>query len=209
MPDQIPARRSRKERVTKETSLLVELDLDARPAAATPTGDGPGGEAAATGHGFLDHLLDQLARHGRFDLQVSGKGDLHIDVHHLAEDAGITIGQAFSEALAERGGIERYGSAYVPMDETLAHVVVDLSGRPFLAFEAAGFAGDSGGFNVFHLRELLRGFANHAGATVHVRVLAGEETHHVCEAVMKAFARALRDAVAVTHDQLPSTKGLL
>lgn len=203
MASSVPVRRSTMKRVTSETSLLVKLDLDGgtAPASSDPAG--------ATGHGFLDHLLAQLRKHGRFALAVSGRGDLHIDVHHLAEDCGITIGQAFHEALADRGGIERYGAAYVPMDETLAHVVVDLSGRPYLAFEASGFEGDSGGFNAFHLREFLRGFANHAGATVHVRVLSGEETHHVCEAVMKAFARALRDAVALTHDQLPSTKGLL
>lgn len=203
MASSVPARRSTKERVTSETSLQVKLDLDGGVDATSLDA------AGNTGHGFLDHLLAQLSKHGRFALAVSGKGDLHIDVHHLAEDCGITIGQSFHEALGDRGGIERYGAAYVPMDETLAHVVVDLSGRPYLAFEAAGFEGDSGGFNAFHLREFLRGFANHAGATVHVRVLSGEETHHVCEAVMKAFARALRDAVALTHDQLPSTKGLL
>lgn len=185
-------------RETRETQVRVTLDLDSR-----------AGGTAATGHGFLDHLLDQLIRHGRFALGVSGTGDLHIDVHHLAEDSGITLGQAFAKALGDRAGIERYGDAFVPMDETLAHVVVDLSGRPYLAFEPAGFEGDSGGFTAFHLREFLRGFANHAGATVHVAVLSGEETHHVCEAVMKAFARALRDAVAITHDALPSTKGLL
>lgn len=186
------------QRVTRETRLKVTLDLDAAP-----------GGSAVTGHGFLDHLLDQLVRHGRLSLAVEGEGDLHIDVHHLAEDTGITLGQAFDTALGQREGIERYGDAFVPMDETLAHVVVDLSGRPYLSFDAAGFEGDSGGFNAFHLREFLRGFANHAGATVHVTVLSGEETHHVCEAVMKAFARAVRDAVRVTHDALPSTKGLL
>lgn len=186
------------ERDTRETRLRVTLDLDARQ-----------GGTAATGHGFLDHLLDQLIRHGRFALSVEGEGDLHIDVHHLAEDTGITLGQSFATALGHREGIERYGDAFVPMDETLAHVVVDLSGRPYLAFDPAGYEGDSGGFNAFHLREFLRGFANHAGATVHVTVHSGEETHHVCEAVMKAFARSLRAATLVTHDALPSTKGLL
>ena len=186
------------ERDTRETRLRVTLDLDARQ-----------GGTAATGHGFLDHLLDQLIRHGRFALSVEGEGDLHIDVHHLAEDTGITLGQAFATALGRREGIERYGDAFVPMDETLAHVVVDLSGRPYLAFDPAGYEGDSGGFNAFHLREFLRGFANHAGATVHATVHSGEETHHVCEAVMKAFARSLRAATLVTHDALPSTKGLL
>jgi imidazoleglycerol-phosphate dehydratase len=134
---------------------------------------------------------------------------VHVDVHHLAEDCGIVLGQAVAEALGDRLGIERYGDAFVPMDETLAHVVVDLSGRPFLAFEPAGFEGNAGGFNAHHLRELLRGFCNHAGATVHVRVLSGVETHHVCEAVVKAFARSLALAVAVTGKELPSTKGLL
>ncbi len=195
------ARQARVERATSETRVSVALDLDA------PTRTGA--RAASTGHGFLDHLLDQLARHGRFDLAVDGEGDLHVDVHHLAEDVGITLGQAVREALGSREGIERYGDAFVPMDETLAHVVLDLSGRPFLAFEPRGFAGEAGGFTAYHLRELLRGFANHAGATVHVRVLAGEETHHVCEAVMKAFARALGAATRVTRSDLPSTKGVL
>lgn len=185
-------------RTTSETDVTVAVDLD-----------GAAGGSVALGHGFLDHLLDQLVRHGRFALTVNGTGDLHVDVHHLAEDTGITLGQAFARALGGREGIERYGDAFVPMDESLAHVVVDLSGRPYLAFDAAGFEGDCGGFTAFHLRELLRGFANHAGATIHVTVHSGEETHHVCEAVMKAFARALRRAVAVTHDGLPSTKGLL
>jgi len=189
------------ERATSETRVRATLDLDAPPIAGAP--------AAATGHGFLDHLLEQLARHGRLALRVEAEGDLHVDVHHLAEDVGITLGQAVREALGAREGIERYGDAFVPMDETLAHAVIDLSGRPYLAFDPRGFAGEPGGFNAFHLRELLRGFANHAGATVHVRVLAGEETHHVCEAVMKAFARALAAATRVTHGDLPSTKGLL
>ncbi|HEX7038836.1 MAG TPA: imidazoleglycerol-phosphate dehydratase HisB [Trueperaceae bacterium] len=195
------ARRADVERTTSETRVSVSLDLDAPPASTAP--------AASTGHGFLDHLLEQLARHGRFALQVAGEGDLHVDVHHLAEDVGITLGQAVGRALGAREGIERYGDAFAPMDETLAHVVIDLSGRPYLAFEPRGFAGDVGGFSAYHLRELLRGFANHAGATVHVRVLAGEETHHVCEAVMKAFARALGAATRVTHSALPSTKGVL
>ncbi len=188
-------------RDTRETQLNAVLDLDARLE--------PGAVSSQTGHGFLDHLVDQLARHGRYALTLRGSGDLHIDVHHLAEDSGITIGQAFAKALGERVGIERYGDAFVPMDETLAHVVVDLSGRAHLEFDPRGFAGDCNGFNAYHLREFLRGFANHCGATIHVRVISGEETHHVCEAIMKAFARALRAATAVTHDELPSTKGLL
>ncbi len=186
------------ERITNETQLKVTLELDA-----------PAGGVAATGHGFLDHMLEQLIRHGAFSLSVEGRGDLHIDVHHLAEDTGITLGQAFFQALGDKKGIARYADAFVPMDETLAHVVMDFSGRPWLAFEPAGFEGSAGGFNVHHLRELLRGFCNHAGVTMHVRVLAGAEVHHVCEAIVKAWAKALHDATRVVTDSLPSTKGLL
>lgn len=185
-------------RVTKETDVRIALDLDGR------------ANRLDTDHGFLSHLLDQVARHGRMGLEIDARGDVaRVDVHHLAEDVGIVFGQAVHEALGDRVGIERYGHAFVPMDETLAQVVVDLSGRPFLAFEPAGFEGDAHGFHAHHLRELLRGFANHARATVHVRVLSGIETHHVCEAVTKAFARALRDAVRRDGDALPSTKGVL
>ena len=185
-------------RTTSETDISVRLDLDAA----------PGGEIT-TGHGFLDHMLEQVQRHGSMMLEVQAKGDLHVDVHHLAEDCGITLGQALAQALGERRGIERYGNSFVPMDESLAHVVVDLSGRPFLSFEPAGFEGDSGGFNTHHLRELLRGLCNHAGATVHVRVLSGQETHHVCEAVVKAFSRSLAEAASLSGEGVPSTKGLL
>lgn len=187
-------------RETTETSIRLSLDLDSRPDAES---------GATTGHGFLDHLLAMLVRHGRLRLAVEARGDLHVDVHHLAEDCGIVLGQAVAQALGDRRGVERYGSAFVPMDETLAHVVLDLSGRPHLTFEPGGLVGDAGGFNAYHLREFLRGFANHAGATIHVRLLQADETHHACEAVMKAFARALRDAARLTHDELPSTKGLL
>lgn len=192
------ARAATVERVTTETQLRVTLELDA-----------PAGGVAATGHGFLDHMLEQLIRHGGFALSIEGQGDLHIDVHHLAEDTGITLGQAFTQALGDKKGIARYADAFVPMDETLAHVVLDFSGRPYLAFEPAGFEGNAGGFNVHHLRELLRGFCNHAGVTMHVRVLAGYEVHHVCEAIVKAWARALQSATRVVSESLPSTKGLL
>jgi imidazoleglycerol-phosphate dehydratase len=191
-------RRSEVHRVTRETDVRVTLDLD-----------GGGVGAPATGHGFLDHLLDQIVRHGRVGLEVAATGDLHIDVHHLAEDVGITLGQAWRGAVGDGVGIERYADAFVPMDETLAHVVVDLSGRPFLAFDPAAVPGDVGGFTTYHLREFLRGFANHARATVHVRWLATGDPHHGCEAVVKAFARALHAATRVTSDALPSTKGTL
>lgn len=186
------------ERVTNETQIKVTLDLDA-----------PAGGVAATGHGFLDHMLGQLVRHGAFALSVAGEGDLHIDVHHLAEDTGITLGQAFARALGDKKGVARYADAFVPMDETLAHVVLDFSGRPWISFEPGGFEGSAGGFNVHHLRELLRGFCNHAGVTMHVRVLSGTEVHHVCEAIVKAWARALHQATRIVSNTLPSTKGTL
>lgn len=190
-------RRAEVRRETRETRIRVHLDLD-----------GSGGEIACE-HAFLGHLLEQVQRHARVGLEVEASGDVQVDAHHLAEDVGIVLGQAAAQALGDRAGVERYGHAFVPMDETLAHVTVDLSGRPFLAFEPGGFEGNSGGFTVHHLRELLRGFANHAGATMHVRVLAGLETHHVCEAVTKAFARALREAVRLGGAGVPSTKGVL
>ena len=186
-------------RQTLETDIKVTLDLD------TP------GQQLASGHAFFNHMLEQLARHGRLGLTVQAKGDLHIEPHHLVEDTGITLGQALSQALGDRTGIERYGSAFVPMDETLAQVVVDLSGRAHLAFEPEQLEvwGSAGDFTHYHLREFLRGFCNHGGVTLHVRLLSGREAHHVIEAIMKAFARALRDAVKVTGQELPSTKGAL
>lgn len=191
------ARRARIERQTRETDIVLELELDASYAEI----DCP--------HGFLAHLLEQLARHGRLGLKLRAAGDLHVDVHHLAEDVGIVLGQALDRALGDRVGLERYADAFVPMDETLAQVVIDLSGRPFISFEPAGFEGAPHGFTVHHLRELLRGLANHARATVHVRVLAGCETHHVSEAIMKAFARALYQATRQSGTALPSTKGVI
>jgi imidazoleglycerol-phosphate dehydratase len=184
-------------RTTNETDVRIELDLD-----------GSGG-TAATGHGFIDHLLDQLIRHGRLGIEVRATGDLHVDVHHLAEDVGITLGQALRSALGDAHGIERYADVIVPMDETLVQVVLDLSGRAFLAFEPEGVPGTANGFSAYHLRECLRGFTNHAHATLHVRILAMGEAHHVCEAAVKALARALHRATRTTHDTLPSTKGTL
>lgn len=192
------ARRAEHHRVTAETDVALTVDLDGGPVALDVE------------HGFLEHLLDMIGRHGRLALDVTARGDVAtVDVHHLAEDVGIVLGDAVGEALGDRSGIERYGSAWVPMDETLAHVVLDLSGRPWCDFDPSGFEGDANGFSVHHLRELLRGFCNHAGVTMHVRVLAGIETHHVAEAITKAFARALRDALAVNGSEVPSTKGVL
>ncbi len=185
-------------RNTNETQVHIELDLDKS-----------SGSNINTGHGFLDHMLAQLIRHGKLHLNLKAKGDLHVDVHHLAEDIGITLGQALKQALGNSKGIERYADAWVPMDETLAQVVLDISGRPFISFESSGYEGDANGFNVHHLRELLRGLCNHSGINIHVRILSGSETHHVCEAVFKAFARALYLATRVTSEELPSTKGII
>lgn len=187
-------------RNTLETQITLALDLDQ-----------PLEGKISTGHGFLDHMLEQIRRHGRLGLVIAATGDLHVDVHHLAEDAGITLGQAVRQALGNKQGLERYADAFVPMDETLAHVVLDFSGRAHLEFhpETLTVTGDAGGFNIYHLREFLRGFCNHAGATLHVRLLAGREAHHVIEAIFKAFARALYAATRVTHNALPSTKGTL
>ena len=203
-------RRAEVHRQTHETDIRVTLDLDSVDL-KTVDPNTSGTPGIHTGHGFFDHMLEQLARHGRLGLGVQATGDLQTGTHHLAEDVGITIGQALSTALGDRRGIERYGSQFVPMDETLAHVVVDLSGRAHLAFEPEKLAvfGDAAGLTHYHLREFLRGLCNHAGMTLHVRLLYGREAHHVIEAIMKAFARALRDAVKVTGKELPSTKGLL
>ncbi len=184
-------------RKTSETEIRTGINLD-QPLAGV----------FETGHGFLDHMLAQLQRHGRMGLEVRAKGDLETGAHHLVEDVGIVLGQALKKALGDKRGLERYGDAFVPMDESLAHVVIDLSGRPYLGFEPErlGIQGDVNGFTIYHLREFLRGFANHAGATLHVRVISGLEVHHVAEAIMKAFSRALYQATRITRPDLPSTK---
>jgi imidazoleglycerol-phosphate dehydratase len=188
------------ERNTLETQIKITLDLDQNLMGKLETG-----------HAFLDHMLDQIRRHGRLGLVVQGRGDLAVDAHHLAEDTGITLGMAMLQALGDKRGIERYADAFVPMDETLAHVVLDFSGRAHLEFkpEDLGVYGDAGGFTIYHLREFLRGFCNHAGVTLHVRLLNGKEVHHVVEAIFKAFARALFAATRITSQDLPSTKGTL
>jgi imidazoleglycerol-phosphate dehydratase len=188
------------ERNTAETQIKLSLSLDAA----------PGGQIS-TGLGFLDHMLLALERHGRFGLSIEAKGDLAVDVHHLVEDVGIVLGMALRQAVGEGRGLERYGEATVPMDETLVQVVLDLSGRSHLAFvpEELGIEGSAGGLNAYHLREFLRGLCNHAGLTLHVRVLAGREAHHVIEATFKALARALYQATRLTRPDLPSTKEVL
>ena len=193
-------RNAKVERITDETEVRVRLDLD-----------GPPRGEVATGLGFLDHLLKSLARHGRMDLEVHARGDLEVDVHHLVEDVGITLGMALDRALGQRAGLERFGEATVPMDETLVQAVLDLSGRPYLAFapEELAIEGSPGGVNAYHFREFLRGLANHGRFTLHIRLLAGREAHHVMEAATKALARALYLATRVTREDLPSTKEVL
>lgn len=187
-------------RATAETDVRVRLDLD-----------GDGTADVATGVGFFDHMLRLLARHALIDLRVHAQGDLETGSHHTVEDVGITLGQALAKALGDRSGIERFGWALVPMDECLAQAAVDLSGRPFLALDAPLPVTTIGGFETDLLGEFLRGLVNHAMLTLHVRVLAGENPHHVLEAAFKAVARALAAAVArnprVTG--VPSTKGAL
>ena len=188
-------------RNTLETQIRVKLDLD-----------GSGRARLATGIGFLDHMLDQVARHGMFDLEVEAKGDLHIDAHHSVEDVGICLGQAIAAAVGDKTGINRYGHAYVPLDEALTRVVIDLSGRPGLVFEVPFVRALIGEFDVDLVREFFQGLVNHAAMTLHIDNLRGDNAHHQAETTFKAFGRALR--LAVQRDEraegrLPSTKGSL
>ena len=196
-----PARSASVERKTRETRIAVTLDVD-----------GTGRADLATGIPFLDHMLDQVARHGMVDLAVKAEGDLDIDAHHTVEDVGIVIGQALAKALGDKSGIARYGHAYVPLDEALSRVVIDLSGRPGLEFHVAFTRARIGAFDVDLAHEFFQGFVNHALATLHVDNLRGANAHHQCETVFKAFGRALRMAVARdprTGGAIPSTKGAL
>lgn len=188
-------------RNTLETQITVSINID-----------GNGTAQFNTGIGFLDHMLDQIARHGLFDLNVQAKGDLHIDAHHTVEDIGITLGQAFAKAVGDKKGINRYGHAYVPLDEALSRVVLDLSGRPGLEFDCEFTRSAIGDFDVDLVHEFFQGFVNHANVTLHIDNLKGHNSHHQCETIFKAFGRALR--MAVTPDArmegiMPSTKGSL
>jgi len=194
-------RTARIARRTAETNIEVTLDVD-----------GAGHTQLATGIGFLDHMLDQVGRHGMLDLEVRAKGDLHIDAHHTVEDIGIAIGDALRQALGDKRGIRRYGQAYVPLDEALSRAVIDLSGRPGLTFQVPFTRALIGGFDVDLVHEFFQGFANHAMATLHLDNLRGDNAHHQAETVFKAFARALR--LACERDPrsgaaVPSTKGSL
>ena len=188
-------------RNTLETQIEVRLNLD-----------GSGGSKLSTGIGFFDHMLDQVARHGMLDLEVSAKGDLHIDAHHTVEDVGITIGQAFGKAIGDKKGVRRYGQAYVPLDEALSRVVVDLSGRPGLEYAVDYARGTVGEFDIDLVHEFFQGFVNHAQVTLHIDNLKGRNAHHQAETIFKAFGRALRMAVELdprAGGSLPSTKGSL
>jgi len=188
-------------RNTKETQISVAINID-----------GSGKTDLQTGVPFLDHMLDQLARHGMMDVTVHAKGDLHIDAHHTVEDIGITLGQAFKQAVGDKAGIHRYGHSYVPLDEALSRVVIDLSGRPGLEFQVPFTRAMIGTFDVDLTHEFFQGFVNHALVTLHIDNLKGDNAHHQCETVFKAFARALR--IACEHDPraagvVVSTKGVL
>ena len=188
-------------RNTAETSITVRVDLD-----------GTGKASLATGIGFFDHMLDQIARHGLIDLDIRATGDLHIDGHHTVEDVGITLGQAVYKAVGDKKGIRRYGHAYVPLDEALSRVVIDFSGRPGLVMNVPFKSGMIGTFDSQLAHEFFQGFANHAFVTLHIDNLRGENAHHQCETVFKAFARALRSALELdprAAGTIPSTKGSL
>lgn len=195
------ARRASVERTTRETRIAVTVDLD-----------GTGRSDIATGIGFLDHMLEQLARHGLLDLTVRAEGDLHIDAHHTTEDSGIAIGQAVTQALGARKGIVRYGHAYLPMDETLTRVALDLSGRPYLIWKVTFERDKIGSMDTELFREWFQAFAQAAGATLHVETLYGLNNHHIIESCFKGLARALKAAVTLeprSLDAVPSTKGQL
>lgn len=194
-------RQSQITRNTSETQISINLNLD-----------GTGKAELDTGVPFLDHMLDQVARHGMMDLKISAKGDLHIDAHHTVEDIGITLGQAFAQAVGDKKGLRRYGHAFVPLDEALSRVVVDLSGRPGMRFNIIFVRARIGEFDVDLVNEFFQGFVNHAMVTLHVENLSGDNAHHQAETAFKAFGRALRMAMELDTRAIgvvPSTKGSL
>jgi len=194
-------RAAQADRKTAETQIALSVNID-----------GSGRADLATGVPFLDHMLDQVARHGMLDLEIRAKGDLHIDAHHTVEDIGITLGQAVARAVGDKKGIRRYGHAYVPLDEALSRVVIDFSGRPGLEYNVKFTRALIGDFDVDLVHEFFQGFANHAQVTLHVDNLRGDNAHHQCETMFKAFARALRMALEPdprAAGTVPSTKGTL
>ena len=186
------------QRKTTETEIIASVNLD-----------GEGRSEIKTGIGFFDHMLEQIARHGNIDLELSAKGDLHIDTHHSIEDTGIALGKAFAKALGNKKGITRFSSALVPLDETLVRAVVDISGRPYLYTDLPFSREMAGDFPSEMVVEFMRAFAFNAGITLHLEILHGENCHHQIEAVFKALARALKDAVKIESNKIPSTKGVL
>lgn len=195
------SRTAQVERNTLETQISVEINLD-----------GQGNASFDTGVPFLEHMLDQVARHGMIDMNINAKGDLHIDAHHTVEDLGITLGQAFSQAVGDKKGIRRYGHAYVPLDEALARVVIDFSGRPGLEMHADFRRSTIGAFDVDLFYEFFQGFVNHASVTLHIDSIRGTNAHHIAETIFKAFGRAVRMALEADPrmaGQMPSTKGSL
>ena len=200
-PDPSLQRRAEVVRNTSETQIRVALNLD-----------GSGTGVFATGIGFFDHMLDQIARHALIDLEIDAKGDLHIDGHHTVEDVGITLGQAMAKAVGDKKGLRRYGHAYVPLDEALSRVVIDFSGRPGLHMRVDFRSGMVGALDTQLVYEFFQGFSNHAGVTLHIDNLHGDNAHHQCETIFKAFARALRMALEIdprAAGVVPSTKGSL
>ena len=194
-------RKAEVSRNTLETQIVASINLD-----------GTGASQLASGLGFLDHMIDQIARHGMMDITIEAKGDLHIDAHHTVEDVGITLGQAFAKAVGDKKGITRYGHSYVPLDETLSRVVIDFSGRPGLEFHVPFTRARVGDFDVDLTIEFFRGFVNHAGVTLHIDNIRGINAHHQIETVFKAFGRALRMALELdprASGVVPSTKGSL
>ena len=192
-------RKAQVDRNTLETQISCSINLD-----------GTGVSSFDTGLPFLEHMLDQIARHGLIDIQVNARGDLHIDAHHTVEDIGITLGQAFNQAMGDKRGIRRYGHAYVPLDEALSRVVIDFSGRPGLEYHVDFTRASVGGFDIDLFREFFHGFVNHANLTLHIDNLRGANTHHQIETIFKAFGRSLRMALELDQrmgDIMPSTKG--
>ncbi|HVP71607.1 MAG TPA: imidazoleglycerol-phosphate dehydratase HisB [Gemmatimonadaceae bacterium] len=197
----MPTRAAKADRKTAETQIALSVNVD-----------GSGRATLSTGIPFLDHMLDQVARHGMLDLDIQAKGDLQVDAHHTVEDIGITLGQAVARAVGDKKGIRRYGHAYVPLDEALSRVVIDFSGRPGLEYHVQFKRALIGEFDVDLVHEFFQGFANHAQVTLHIDNLRGDNAHHQCETMFKAFARALRMALEPDPrggDAVPSTKGML
>ena len=193
-------RKTALERITKETNINIDINLD-----------GTGTSKIQIGIPFMEHMLEQVSKHGMFDIELNAKGDLHIDAHHTVEDVGIVLGQSFDKVLGNKMGITRFGSAYIPLDESLSRVVLDFSGRPGLEFNVKFPRSRVGEFDIDLLQEFFQGFVNHAFITLHIDNLSGNNAHHQCESIFKSFAQALKVAVSIdsNNPHIPSTKGIL